>query len=123
VQVPFTQLKDALQRHKMCKRNSPSDTSACFLGPKFGFCTKWAHLLRGMVIVKIYPRCSPLLLKVDSEGAVCGAAQATPWPISVYRDKPAPLQLNALHSDVDEQRRRRSSQHSILPWLVGGVPV
>ena len=86
INPPYSLIRQFVQHYKQCKQKNPSNTSACFLLPKWS--GDWAAELTGMQLIREYPIGSVIFSAPTPTGArrVMGGI---PWPVQVWYDPPA----------------------------------
>ena len=85
--APFSQLLNFLRHYRRCKDRSPYDTSGCFVVPVWAN-SEWDTLLKGMRVIKEYPKGTRLFSAVERSSGVRKAMPPCPWGVRVYYDPP-----------------------------------
>ncbi len=94
LQPPASDMANMLSQYLQLKQNSPSQTSACVLVPRWRR-APWRRLLRGMRLVRTYTKGE----QVFCDGS--GGLQGLPWDTEVWYDAPKPgLHLSAAAADA-----------------------
>ena len=84
---PFSQATEFLEHYCIEKQKDPARTSGCFVLPAWPMAT-FTRFLKGMSLVKQYPRGTRLFYAVNAETGEREKMAGVPWPINVWYDAP-----------------------------------